>query len=350
MSQIGGGCWPIGGPFRNLEMGAGWDGVDDDSALKALDYAIRQGMNIFDTADVYGLGKSEELIGRALEKAFKEGVIQRSDVAVVSKVGYFSEGDGHGFEPQRMRKQLDGSLKRLGLDYLDVYFFHHLDFGPGDVHLAPAIREMKKFRDEGLIRFIGLRGPHRFASSRRDDPSATDEYARFMKLEKLIDPDVISVRYNMITPTYDRSPETDIFAWAEHTGRGLLTYKTLGQGLLLRKYDPSSPPVFSDGDHRARKIWYKSAGLVELNDRLERLSAEFGCKSVGDYVRLAVSYSLGRSAHHCALVGFKNEEQLKDTIGEDVVPMSPDEMQIVREVFSGVKSKIGRFIDFEAGS
>ncbi|MBD3351565.1 MAG: aldo/keto reductase [Candidatus Lokiarchaeota archaeon] len=348
VTSIGAGCWPIGGACSNLEMGAGWDGVNPTEALNALEYAFKKGVNVFDTADVYGLGESEKMLGHILKKCIKGGIVKRSDIILSSKVGYFAVDGIYGFDPEYMEQQLKQSLKNLQTDYIDIYFFHHQNFGANDDYLEGALETMKKFQRDGVIRFIGLRGPHKFSVDRRKKVESHNEMDKFMRLVDFIDPDVIGVRYNMISPSYDKNPENNIFSWAEETDRGVVTYKPLGQGLLLKKHDPDSPPKFSKDDHRSRKAWFKSKGLEELNSRLKVIGEHFQCKQTADFVRLALSYCLGRSNHHCTLVGFKTQQQLSDAIQTKITPLTPEEMDYIREIFEDIHSRIGKFIKFAA--
>lgn len=346
VGEIGIGCWAIGGSAINLGMAAGWDGIKDDEAKKGLLAAIDMGANLFDTADVYGLGHSERLIGWMLEKAKRERTIKREDLVITTKVGYFRGCAPHGFDCLHMRHQLEMSLKNLKTDFIDIYFIHHLDFGPDDKYLMGAIDNMNMFREKGLIRFIGLRGPHKFSLHRKlKQESLNGRYERFIELIEMINPDVISVRYNMISPTYDK-PENDIFKWAENRDTGILIYKSLGQGLLLDKYDPDNPPIFSMGDHRNRKTWFKEKGLRILRSRLSEIRGKFYCKTTKNLVQLAIKYCLSRSKTACVLVGFRNPGQLRESLSTEG-HLSKGECDFIRKQFEGVGNEIGKFVDFE---
>lgn len=342
VGEIGVGCWPIGGSTLNLGMSAGWDGINGKDATEGLLKAIEMGANLFDTADVYGLGQSERLIGNMIEKVVHEELIRREDVVIATKGGYFQGCAPHGFDPLHMRHQLEMSLQNLKTDYIDVYFYHHLDFGPNDKYLMSAIKQMETFRDEGLIKHIGLRGPHKFSLYRKMEPDSFDGgQDRFHNLAELINPDVIGIRHNMISPTYD-NPEHDIFKWAEEKDIGILIYKPLGQGLLLDKYDPNNPPKFSPGDHRNRKPWFKDKGLSVLKSRLAIIKEKFDCKNTSDLVQLAIKYCLSRSQTACVLVGFRNADQVQESLLTEGY-LSHEEYQYIREAFQGINEEIGKF-------
>ena len=124
---IGIGCWAIGGPDDNLGMPIGWStGADEAQSLAGLETAWQRGARLYDTADVYGHGRSERLLGRLIAQ------IPRHEIVLASKVGYFAGTAEHGFEPRHMRRQLEQSLDNLQTDHLDIYAFHHPNFGTDD--------------------------------------------------------------------------------------------------------------------------------------------------------------------------------------------------------------------------
>ena len=344
VTEIGVGCWAIGGPFINLGISGGWGNVSTKDAKQGLLEAVKMGANIFDTADVYGLGESERLLGWLIEKCQNEGK-KREDFVIVSKTGYFKGCASHGFDPLHMKHQLEMSLQNLKTKYIDIYFFHHLDFGKNNKYLKGALERMKEFRRNGLVNFIGLRGPHKFSFYRGKNANFKGDYDSFVKLAEIIEPDVISVRYNMITPTYDK-PESDIFKWAKEMGIGVLIYKPLGQGLLLDKYDPHRPPKFQIGDHRIRKAWFGEKGLTILKNRIAIIKERFGITTTKELVQLCIKYCLSRDDSACVLVGFKNKKQIAESLSTHGYLKKTD-LEFIKNVFRGVSEEIGEFTNFK---
>ncbi len=340
--EIGVGCWPIGGPFVNLGISGGWSGGTDREAKEGLVEAAKMGANLFDTADVYGFGRSERLLGWLLRRS-KDFGSRREDFVIVSKTGYFRGCAVQGYDPLQMWHQLEMSLQNLGTDYIDIYFFHHLDFGKDNENLPGAVEAMTYFKERGMIRFVGLRGPHEFSLQKKSGVNSGHTFDSFRRLAESIRPDVVSVRYNMITPTYDRV-ETDIFHWARRKDIGILIYKPLGQGLLLDKYDPGIPPTFPVGDHRIRKGWFRSRGLRILHERLNAVKEEFGLKTSVDLVQLCVRYCLSRDARACVLVGFKNKYQIQESLSARG-QLNEDDIEVIKQIFEGVQKEIGEFTD-----
>lgn len=244
VSALGVGCWALGGPDTNLGLPMGWGSIDDTQAQAGLERAYGLGATLFDTADVYGHGRSERLLGWLVEQ------VPRESVVLSSKVGYFRGTAPHSYHPLHMRHQLEQSLDNLRTDYLDIYFFHYAEFGGNDERLDAAIETMGDLRAKGLVRAIGMRGPHRFALDRLGNAGARgDKVARFRALFERIQPDVLAVRDNLLTPQ-DRSE--GIFAFAADHDCGVLVNKPLAQGLLTGCHHPTAPRVFGEGDHRRR--------------------------------------------------------------------------------------------------
>jgi methylglyoxal reductase len=332
VSAVGVGCWPIGGPDTNLGMPMGWAPIDDATALAGLERAFQLGANLFDTADVYGHGRSERLLGRLVAQ------VPRDAVVLTSKVGYFAGTAPHGYQPRHMNNQLQQSLDNLGVDRLDVYFLHHLDFGPEDRYLDGAIELMRGFRSAGLISAVGMRGPHRFALDRLTTPPALrgDKVARFRALFDRIQPDVLAVRDNLLTPD-DRS--AGVFALADAHGCGILVNKPLGQGLLTGSYRPDHPRTFTAGDHRSRKRWFSADAIPVIAAGVDRLRTMVG-PDPADLIRVALWACLVRSPHAAVLAGFTHPDQVEmnlTCLGEQ-----PDDAQIhaARMVMADVQARL----------
>ena len=328
---LGVGCWAIGGEAFNLGLPMGWSTAADDAAIQGFVRAFELGATLFDTADVYGHGRSERLLGRFLRE------VPRKQVVLTSKVGYFAGTAPNAYQPVHMRHQLEQSLANLGTDYLDIYFLHNFDFGPDDAFLAGAIEQMHAFRAQGLIRAIGMRGPHRLATERLHTPQSarTDKHTRFRDVFSLVRPDLLAVRFNLLTPD---TPD-GIFAWAALHDVGVLVNKPLGQGLLTGKYDPASPPVFGAGDHRTRKRWFTPSAVATIQDGLGPLRERFGPRP-DDLVRVALRYCLQRAERAAVLVGFTTPEQVETNLTCLGDPLTDEELAFVREVGTRLRERL----------
>jgi methylglyoxal reductase len=326
---LGVGCWAIGGPDFNLGLPMGWSTADDAAAERGLARAYELGARLFDTADVYGHGHSERLLGRLVR------TVPRTEIVLASKVGYFAGTAANAYEPLHMRHQLEQTLANLGSDYLDVYLLHNAAFGPGDAYLPGAIEQMRAFREQGLVRAIGMRGPHRFALDRVTVAKRhrTDKDRRFRELFEAIRPDVLAIRYNLL------SPEGDMFEWAARHGTGILINKPLSQGLLTGKHGPDHPPQFGDGDHRRRKRWFTAPALALLQEGLQPLRERFGDRPA-DLVRVALRYCLQRADDAAVLVGFTTPEQIETNLNCLGDPLSDEDVAFVRAAMSRLRERL----------
>ncbi|MGH3928295.1 MAG: aldo/keto reductase, partial [Pseudonocardiaceae bacterium] len=180
----------------------------------------------------------------------------------------------------------------------------------------------------GLVQLVGMRGPHRYAPDRLIEGAPREnKHARFRELFEVIRPEVLTVRYNLLTP--GRSGNDDIFTFAAHRGAVVLVNKPLGQGLLTGKYDPQQPPVFGDGDHRQRKRWFTSAALAILHDELAPLRERFGAQPA-DLIRVALRYCL--RAHTVLIVGFTRPEQVVENLTCLGEPLTAADVEFIAEV------------------
>ncbi|MCK9924027.1 aldo/keto reductase [Frankia sp. AgPm24] len=321
---LGIGCWAIGGPDHNLGLPMGWSTADDSASRAGLELAYTLGANLFDTADVYGHGHSERLLGRLVDQ------VDRNSLVLSSKVGYFAGTAAHPYLPTAMRRQLETTLENLRTDRLDIYFFHTNEFGPGDRYLDAAIAQMREFQYQGLIRCVGMRGPHRYAPHRLAQPRSTrpDKHARFRVLFDRIHPDYLAVRHNPLTPPPPNG-HSDIFTLAADHHTSILINKPLSQGLLTGKYHPNHPPAFGDGDHRCRKRWFTPDALALVDRHLTPVRDRFG-SSTHDLVRVALAYSLQRSTNAAVLVGFTRPDQIRDNLTALGTSLTPDDLAFVR--------------------
>lgn len=327
---VGVGCWAIGGPDYNLGLPMGWSTADEAASLHGLETAYELGANLFDTADVYGHGRSERLLGRLVRQ------VPRDRLVLSSKTGYFAGTAAHPYLPSAMRRQLETTLENLQTDHLDIYFLHNSEFGPGDQYLDGALTQMRAFQDQGLIRAIGMRGPHRFATDRLTIPrqEREDKYARFRRLFALIRPGYLAVRFNALTPP----GRDDIFTFAAARGASVLINKPLAQGLLTGKYDPARPPAFGTGDHRQRKAWFTPHALRIIHDGLRPLRDRFG-PSPADLAPVMIAYCLHQSDSAAVLAGFTTPGQVATNLAL-ARALTIDDLAFIRQTAGRIQQRL----------
>ena len=204
-----------------------------------------------------------------------------------------------------MRRQLETTLENLQHRPSGHLFSHNSEFGAGDRYLDRRDHvRCAHFSDQGLIKAIGMRGPHRFARDRLNIPKdeREDKYVRFRRLFGVIGPDYLAVRFNALTPVIPPGQD-DIFALAAAHGAERPVNKPLAQGLLTGKYHPGQPPRFGPGDHRLRKAGSPRKALHVIGGGLQPLRDRFG-PSPADLVPVMLRYCLEPSVDAAVLVGF----------------------------------------------
>lgn len=334
VSAIGAGCWTIGGPASNNGVPIGWDDVDPHDAYAALLRAHELGVTLYDTADVYGLGRSERHLGRLVHE------VGRDQLVLSSKVGYFAGTGPHPYHPDQMRHQLMTTLANLGTDRLDIYFFHSTDFGPGDQYLNDAVKLMHGWHADGIIGAIGMRAPHVFAQQWADgDGPHAAQTARFLSLFQEIAPDVVQARFNLLSPLYDPD-ETNIFDFARLHDIGVLIKQALGQGVLLDGYDPSRPPAFSHTDHRSTDPAFTQEALQAAAAKLGPLRDRFGHNPAA-LARVALRYALQHAPDSIVLTGFRHAGQIHTNVTCLGDPLTDDQIAEIRTLLRSTTDEEG---------
>jgi aryl-alcohol dehydrogenase-like predicted oxidoreductase len=278
-SRIGLGTWAIGGWM--------WGGTDEAQSIATIRSAVERGVTLIDTAPVYGFGRSEEIIGKALA----EGGL-RDEVQIATKTG-LAWNNGAVFRdsrPDRVRREIEDSLRRLRTDVVDLYQVHWPDL---ETPIADTARTLEDLRREGMIRAIGVSN---------FSPAQMDVFRTAARL------DAVQPPYNL----FEREIEADVLPYADHTGLTVLSYGALCRGLLSGRMSASTT---FDGDD-LRKVDPKFQGerfrhyLAAVRE-LEELARERFGKSV---LALAVRWVLDRGPT-IALWGARNPHQM-DPIGE----------------------------------
>ena len=245
VSAVGLGTWGHGGPNVSGGVSVGWSGHDDQQAKDAILTAYRSGITHWDTADAYGNGHAESLIGEMW------GQVPRREIFLASKFGWVKGPHDHYYDAQFMRSQCERSLKLMRTDVIDLYYFHHCDFGPRDEYFPDALSMMRKLRDEGKIRFIGL---------------SDWNLRKIMKFIDRVDPDVVQPYRNLVDDDWEAS---GLKKYVDEHDLGVAFFSPLKHGLLLGKYE--EPVQYPEGDFRSRIPEFKDRAFIA---RMKHASAE----------------------------------------------------------------------------
>lgn len=272
-----GGC-PMGGH--------GWGNVQEQELLDAVNAALDNGINFFDTADTYGLGKSEETLAKGLGSRRHQAVIASKFGVRVGNQGTFYDNS-----PQWIRTACENSLRRLNTDYIDLYQIHYRD---GKTPLEDVMGTLEALQCEGKIRHIGISN-----LTRKDLPELLPYAGKFATLQN---------QYSLAT----RDLEADILELANTLNLTPTTWGSLGQGVLTGKYDRSA--AFGTDDRRSRQIYVNFHGEkleknLQIVDVVQGIAARYN-KPVS---AVAVRFILDQLPGSVALCGAKRPAQILGT-------------------------------------
>ncbi len=296
VSEIGFGCWTMGGPNWSTSNGQpiGWADVNEDEVMAGIKVGLDAGVNHWDNADVYGNGKAERLLAKCLKKL---GVKPGSQV-IATKVGHFAGTAPHAFEPRQIRNQCEQSLRNLGVDAIDIYYFHHGSYvGPGydgqpHDYLQEAAQTMHALVKEGKVRAVG-------------QSAYSDE--DFERAIQVLKPDVLQSKANMRYDPFIR-PGSKLQALMKQHGCTFVAFGPLDQGILLDKFDPENPPKFAEGDYRNQRKDMLPESLRTLKPKMQQLKDRFG-PTTEALASAACRFVLGHD-HVCSTIpGFRNARQ-----------------------------------------
>ena len=303
-SEIGFGAWAVGSGW--------WGPTDDPDAL--VDRALEHGITFFDTGDAYGDGHGEDLLGRALAR------VDRATVQIATKFGYVLDAPrgGHAegerpqdWSPRHVRRALEASLRRLGIDYVDLYQLHNPRMDA--IQHDDLFDELDRMRAAGLIRHYGVAlGP---AIGWRDEG-----------LRALAERDVTALQtvYNLL----ERRPGEDFLELAAHTGAGVMARVPTSSGLLEGRF--TTETTFPPHDHRRHR---PRSWLLEGVPRVERLRflEDDGRSLTG----AAVQFILRDPGIACVLPTVTTVAELDEyAAAAAAAPVTDDELRRIEEALS----------------
>jgi aryl-alcohol dehydrogenase-like predicted oxidoreductase len=297
VSVVGIGTWPIGGSF--------WGKGDDAEAVAAIEKAIDSGLNLIDTAPVYGNGHSERLVARAIKD-------HRQQVIIATKCGLHFKGATaiNDLKPESIRKELEASLKRLKTDAIDLYQCHWPD---PSTPIEETIGEMARMKTEGKIRAIGV---------------SNFDAALLEKAQKVAPIASNQVPYSLL----NREIENELVPFCLEKDIGILAYGPIGGGILSGKY--KEKPKFSKNDARTffynyyqEPLWTKVQALLK---ELEKIAARHD-KPV---VQVAINWVCQQPAITSALVGARNPQQAEANAAAGNWQLSNEELAVINKTVS----------------
>jgi aryl-alcohol dehydrogenase-like predicted oxidoreductase len=291
-SVIGLGAWGL--------ADSSWGEQNDENGMAIIQEALKNGINFIDTAQPYGMGKSEQIIGQAVKG------IDRKSFILADKCGSKRVGEGQyerDWRPATIRAMLEQSLKDLDMDYIDLYQMH---WPSEDSPLKDAFIEMNKFIEEGLVRYVGVSN---------FSPEQMQEAAQYCPIVSLQPP------YSLL----DRRIENDIMPYCVEHNIGIVSYGSIAAGALTGKY--KERPVYPASDPRGRlytghyseENWPKTQAMVGALSKVAE-------KHSVPVVHVAIGWVLAQRGMTVAICGARTVEQVRmnAAAGDFVLPAEDD--------------------------
>jgi aryl-alcohol dehydrogenase-like predicted oxidoreductase len=281
ITRVGFGAWAIGGGGWEF----GWGPQDDEESIAAIHHALELGINWIDTAAGYGFGRSEEVVGRALE-----GVEQRP--YVFTKCSLLEGPDRkvvHNLKRDSIRREAEASLSRLGVDAIDLYQIH---WPNPEEDIEEGWAAMAELQDEGLVRHIGV---------------SNFSVEQMRQVGSIARVETLQPQYSLIV----RDAEADALPFAEREGIGVIVYSPMSSGLLTGKMTRERIDHFPDDDWRKQDERFREPQLSDhlaTTDRVSALADRLGVSPGA----VAIAWTLRNPAVDGAIVGLRRPDQVDE--------------------------------------
>ncbi|MDQ4075516.1 MAG: aldo/keto reductase [Chloroflexota bacterium] len=297
VTELGMGLWAAGGDE--------WGTTDDEQILQAIDFALDSGVNFFDTSDVYGMGHSEKLLGRAMQG-------RRDQFVVATKIGWRNFDDEHGRSAydtvDKLIAGVESNLRRLQTDYIDV-MQSHIDFR--DPTMEIFLEGFQTLQQQGKIRAYGV---------------STSDFEYLKQFNHDGNCSTLQIDYSIL----NRTPEAEIFPYCQEHNIGVIVRGALAMGILTGKFTPDTH--FEEGDFRQNWQNNPEERRIFLND-LEKVEQLHPLAEGRTLTQLALQFTLSHPAVSTTIPGAKNVRQMRENIrAATLPPLAEEELRQIDEI------------------
>ena len=297
MGAIGLGC---------MGMSEFYGTADEVEAIATIHRALDLGVTLVDTADMYGPYTNEELVGRAIAG-------RREEVVLATKFGIVRDADDpsrRGVEgrPEYVRKSIEGSLGRLGVDHVDLYYQHRVD---PDTPIEDTVGAMAELVREGKVRYLGL------------SEAAPDTLRRAQAIHPI---SALQTEYSL----WSRDPEDEVLPTVRELGIGFVAYSPLGRGFLSGRFQ--SPEDLEEGDFRRRNPRFQGENFqrnLELVERVREIAEEKNATPA----QLALAWVLAQGEDIVPIPGTKRRERLEENVAALDVELTDADLERIEAAF-----------------
>ncbi len=285
--------------------------LPEDESRPIIKRALELGINFFDTADMYSLGVSEEVLGRALKD-----YAQRKDVIIATKV-YWPTGDGpndRGLSRKHIMDSIDASLRRLDTDYVDLYYVHRWDY---ETPVEETLKTLDDLVRMGKVRYLGASSMHAWQFMKALGLADRHGWSRFVAMQN---------HYNLI----HREEEREMVPLCREEGIGVVPWSPLARGFLAgnRKRGERGATTRDASDQMAHDYYFQDTDFKIL-ERVVELAGEKGVKPA----QIALAWLLQQPVVTAPVIGASNLRQLEEAVEASGVSLSPEECAYVEELY-----------------